>query len=493
MQASTVTVALLLSATPAGAGSHELRSIDLPYAQLGPGEVWTTPPSPGLDQNSEHIGRPRAKRKLLPNGLNDSVAWIRHYDGPANRSGDHGNDIAVGSDNSVYVTGYGHSGNECVVLKYGPRGKRAWLRRVNGIPNNHDTCYAIAVDANDNVYAVGHTGGLRRAQNFLIVKFSSDGTLRWKKILSGEALGGWHNSSAFAVATGPDGAVHVAGRSGAKPERNSGYDFATAKLSSAGEVLWVGRYAGFSGVRRGDEPRAIAVNHYGEVFVTGDSPRNDQNLDYATVAYDRNGRRLWTKRRGGAGNDDANAIAVDQDGNVYVTGDSPRKRGDSDFLTLKYDRRTGRVIWSRRLDGPSKSGDGGFAIGIDSTGAVIVTGATHAGFHFDFMTVKYRSNGRKEWVRTFDRRSELAFDLAVDKDDNIATTGGHGVGGDYVTVVYSPDGDELLAQTHDGRNRNTDTAFAVAFDSKGAILVTGATGAGGRRSDDITTIKYKKP
>ncbi len=55
--------------------------------------------------------------------------------------------------------------------------------------------------------------------------------------------------------------------------------------------------------------------------------------DYATLKYDPDGKLLW-KKRYRVGNDHdgvATAIAVDGNGNVYVTGQS-----DGDYLTIKY-------------------------------------------------------------------------------------------------------------------------------------------------------------
>ncbi len=58
--------------------------------------------------------------------------------------------------------------------------------------------------------------------------------------------------------------------------------------------------------------------------------------DYATIKYSPDGNQLWVARYNGPWNkdDDAHALAVDNSGNVYVTGGS----WDSSYMyaTIKY-------------------------------------------------------------------------------------------------------------------------------------------------------------
>ena len=81
--------------------------------------------------------------------------------------------------------------------------------------------------------------------------------------------------------------------------------------SSGGVQLWANLYNGpGTGFCDG---RAIAVDNNGNVFVTGDSAGNGTTNDLTTIAYSNSGVPLWTNRYNGPGNnnDRANAIAVD--------------------------------------------------------------------------------------------------------------------------------------------------------------------------------------
>jgi len=87
---------------------------------------------------------------------------------------------------------------------------------------------------------------------------------------------------------------------------------------------------------RQDLAQALAVDTAGTVYVTGRSWGGASGLDYATVAYDSaTGAELWVARYVGFVNQ-AVAIAVDEIGNVYVTGWSIVSTGRYDYVTIKY-------------------------------------------------------------------------------------------------------------------------------------------------------------
>ncbi len=83
---------------------------------------------------------------------------------------------------------------------------------------------------------------------------------------------------------------------------------------------------------------AIALDNSGNIYVTGMSYGSATDLDYATVKYDSSGVEQWVTRYNGPGNDDdiAWAIALDNSGNVYVTGESVGSGTYVDYATIKY-------------------------------------------------------------------------------------------------------------------------------------------------------------
>jgi len=256
---------------------------------------------------------------------------------------------------------------------------------------------------------------------------------------------------------------------------------------------WVARYNGPSSSL--DSASALAVDSQGNVYVTGRSVGSGTGFDYATVKYDTNGRQLWVARYNGPGTnwDEATALAVDSQGNVYVTGRSDGT--GADYLTIKYDT-NGRQLWVARYNGPGNGEDYPFALAVDSQGNVYVTGRSEgSGTGFDYATVKYDTNGRQLWVARYNgpgNRGDAAAALAVDGQGNVYVTGvseGSGTSGDYATVKYDTNGRQLWVARYNGPGNGLDSASALAVDSRGNLYVTGYSVVSGT-DWDYATIKY---
>ncbi|MBE0433897.1 SBBP repeat-containing protein, partial [candidate division WOR-3 bacterium] len=113
--------------------------------------------------------------------------------------------------------------------------------------------------------------------------------------------------------------------------------FNTAVLFAQVDTAWVGRYNGPGNDY--DEATSLAVDEQGNVYVTGSSIGSGTSLDYATIKYDSAGVEQWVQRYNGPANGDdwATSLAVDGQGNVYVTGPSIGSGTSLDYATIKYD------------------------------------------------------------------------------------------------------------------------------------------------------------
>ena len=107
-----------------------------------------------------------------------------------------------------------------------------------------------------------------------------------------------------------------------------------------GNELWISRYDGI-GISSPafDEATALAIGSEGNIYVTGFSGEGVASFynNFATVAYDSSGNQLWEKIYDGPGfsKDVPEGIAVDLRGNVYVTGRSYGDGTEYDYATIK--------------------------------------------------------------------------------------------------------------------------------------------------------------
>jgi len=299
-----------------------------------------------------------------------------------------------------------------------------------------DGGFALAVDASGNVYVTGYISVSVTDIDYATIKYYANGDLAWLKRYNGPG-----DKIDYAVALTLDGSgnVYVTGMSDATGTEN--YDYATIKYNSDGDTAWVRRYNGPGNDY--DRGQAIAVDGFGNVYVTGYSYGSGTSSDYTTIKYNFNGDTAWVRRYNGPGNesDYANALAVNESGNVYVTGYSEGSGTDIDYATIKY-YSNGDTAWVRRYNGPADSSDRAYALALDGSGNVYVTGESYggSGTDYDYATVKYKSTGDTAWVMRYDNGSiEFAYALAVDNSGNVYVTGysyGSGTMIDYATIKY---------------------------------------------------------
>ena len=408
------------------------------------------------------------------------TAWIRSYNGWGD-GGDLANDITVDASGNVYVTGYSWGNyNDYASIKYDRNGNALWIRRYSGaVGYFDDNAEAIAVDASGNVYVTGgsNSGGAT-SYDYATIKYKPNGDTAWVRRYNGPA-----NSDDYALDLAVDGSgnVYVTGES---PGNGTNRDYATVKYFPNGDTAWVRMYNGAG--NGADGARAIAVDDSGNVCVTGWSYQGSLRTDYVTIKYYPNGNTAWVRKYGFSGSNIAYAIAVDHSCNVYITGQSYGIYAD--FATIKY-YPNGDTAWTRRYNGAGANTDEAYAIAVDGSGNVYVTGrSTGSGTDYDYATIKYDSSGTRLWVASYNgpgSSADKANAIAVDDSGNVYVTGeSYGVDYDYATVKYDQNGNERWVERYNS-GHDGDEAHAIVVDAYGNVYVTG----GGY---DYATIKYGK-
>ncbi|MEI6948750.1 SBBP repeat-containing protein [Paraflavisolibacter sp. H34] len=421
--------------------------------------------------------------------------WLTRYNGPGN-SDDLAQALHLDANGNVYLTGQSWGGGtsfDFATFKLNNAGQQQWIQRYGGPGSGADFARDIATDASGNVYVTGSSPGNTSGRDFVTLKYHTNGNLLWEKRFNGTGNG---DDGAEAVFVDGAGNVYVTGGS---TGAGSGVDFITIKYDKAGAEKWVKRYTSTGSFPDGGKD--IAVDKDGNVYVTGTGQGASANGDFTTIKYDLGGNRKWVKTYNGPGNNEDRAVklALDGSGNIYISGQSNGGGYNEDYATLKYDKE-GNQKWVKRYDGPGSSLDNVYDLAVDGSGNVYVTGQSfESGSGSAYATVKYNTSGAQQWVKRYHpgTGSDVATALAVDASGNIYVTGNSNIddsdhGDDFATIKYNPGGTELWVKRYDGPDHSTDQPADLALDAGGNVYVTGMSynTHDGLNEGAYATVKY---
>lgn len=337
------------------------------------------------------------------------------------------------------------------------------------------------------------------------------GSVDW--MLTGGTIGA---EQVRAVAVAPDQDVIVAGEyttngfglgAGTVGPPGGGTDIFVARLDPYGNVQWQRGYGGASGDQK---PNAIAVDGEGDIFIAAWFASDidfgcgavSGSFDIAIAKLDGNdGSCIWSHTFGGPFFDGAEAIVVDDAGDVIVGGRfssasmqipggsllTNASAGDDDAWLVKRDGTTGAAIWDAS-DGAAGA-DAVNALDVNNAGDLFVTG--HRDGH---LIVRKRTAGTANivWTRTPSLSSgSYGYGLAVDPAGDVIISGLFQDGAfDLGGGAMSPPGtkDVFVARlsgntgAHDwsvqGFSTVTATRSTVAVDAAGDVRVAGTLPSG---------------
>ncbi|MFH1129818.1 MAG: SBBP repeat-containing protein [Pseudomonadota bacterium] len=354
--------------------------------------------------------------KVLPSGQFD---WTLSFGPPIMLqlppTTHEGKGIAVDTSGNVYITGYFEEqvvfGNinlvtkgqqDVFVAKILPTGQIDWAISVGG--EKSDKAYSITLDTVGNAYVTGEFSGQATFGNTTLSSEGSADVFVAKVLSSGQtdwaiSAGGGNSDKAYSIALDNTGNAYISGEFWEQPT------FGTTTLSSEGN---------------------------GDIFVAKVLP---------TGQFD------WTISAGGTYWDKGNSIAVETSGNVYVTGEfgdeatfgaiTLSSKGNWDMFVAKV-LPSGQFDWA--LSAGETSEDKGKDIALDNSGNIYVTGHFHdkeqvtfgtttltSQGNWDVFVAKVLPTGQFDWaIPAGGTTADDGIGIALDADSNMYVTGNFG-------------------------------------------------------------------
>lgn len=365
---------------------------------------------------------------VLKYSSSGTLVWFQTY---GSRNGDDmGNVIVADNSNNVYVGGFTTgeaTGSDYIVLKYNSTGVLQWSNTYTGTGNSTDIVTAIDVnktgtDSEDYVAVTGcsRTGQTEATEDVVTIAYKRlDGQVLWTKVFNGGT--GNVQDKAYAITVDTDNAIYVTGTS----KRTATNDIFIIKYDYNGTLKWSKFYDG----NYDDVPSSILATSNNNLLVCGytmNSPQSGSE-DFVTLNYHtNNGNIKWQKTLNGRGkNTDAaiDMVVSKNSQSIYVTGYS--KAGSSspryDILTAKYRIANGDLQDSTTFNTSGYDDNNVNSIAIDKDGNIYISGfsvintaltrATSVCVNSYMLTMKYSSSLNKHHGKHTDEITSTKFRL----------------------------------------------------------------------------------
>ena len=417
--------------------------------------------------------------------IDPSLEWGTYLGGEVNKNTE-GKSITHDDSNDIYITGtttswvgIGTSGTyqsaldkvtgapSAFIVKFNPAGQRVWGTYYGGLSSLGITC-----DVASNIYITGQIGSYYYTYYAFLSKFNSSGNISWHIYL------GDSNARTLGNGVACDASNNI---------------YVTGNTTSTGGIATSGAHqTSFSG-----------GSNFGDAFIT---------------KFDSSGSQLWGTYYGGKSDEAGNAIAIDADYNVYITGNTNSDSGIATAKTYQSNIRglsysfngfvakfdsAGTLKWGTYYGGYGE--DYGYGIATYGKNDIYITGETSCktgmatydaqqlkltGTYHAFLA-KFDSTGNLTWGTYYGGYGFAGGSgIATDAANEVYITGYTDSAGPfttpyaYQTKFAGGGGDAFLAKfTSSGKlsygtyigGKGLDQGYAVTTDTNNNVYITGVT------------------
>lgn len=350
-----------------------------------------------------------------------------------------------------------------------------WANKTTNTTSDHSYIQDVTADASGNVYAIGRfesaidvdgdlvadmTNPSASNDAVFLIKYNDSGVPQWyfPFLVVGGASG--PNSTCYgeSITTDQNGNIYVMGTingtnidfdplgsSSVVLSSGGTRDIFVAKYNPSGHCQWA--FLLTDGGISNQQGYAIDVDDFGNLYITGAFRNtidfdpgvgtstlvgNGSSYDGYLAKYDTNGIYQWAFLIGsaGSGSDYVQDVAVDSNGDVYITGTFDPNGGTIDFDPL---------------------GGGGYNLTSENSSV-------------DFFIAKYNSSGNCQWAYSFGEpgatTADYSYGIAVDPLNNIYITG---------RTEGNVDFDPSVGTALFNASTTLDDAFLASYTTAGAF------------------------
>jgi hypothetical protein len=344
------------------------------------------------------------------------LLWARRF---GSSGDDLGNALAVDKEGNCMISGSfagvlyadadtltSRGEQDMFVARFSPAGKLLWTRSAGGKFPDHGM--SISMDDDGNSYVTGFfkdtmhfspdiSIASKRVSTFSIflAKYDYEGTIEWAKEMGGANY--YSPVEGLQVVADGDGNSFVTGYfqneanfDGETVTNHGTFGLFLAKFNSSGKLKWVKSSSKDGSMIAG---KGLALDAKGNIYVTGtftstavfdtitEVSKNLGNAEMFLAKYNPKGNITWLRRSTSFGLKSPNAVAVDAEGNPFVSGmfhdtatfgaTTCSSDGSECFFIVKYSAK-GEPMWARQGGRHGKTSVKG--LGLDKSGNVYLTG-----------------------------------------------------------------------------------------------------------------------